>query len=228
MPSRATEEWRVYYRERYQREKEKTRSTLSDVLCACGCGQHTQFALSTKKSRGQIKGRPLTLVNGHNMNILNRDPAFVQKRREGNKTFEARLNKARGALRGSREVILSPYIPDCMIRFAKQSGYWNCRVHRNGKIEGTHHAKAVYEYHYGSVPDGYEVHHIDGQHALIEDDRPENLVAIPQVWNRDYITVLITGLRVSSEIVTRIYLEVREEYPEAEQFKEVCKRLLDL
>lgn len=33
--------------------------------CECGCGQQTNLAPKTKRSRGWVKGQPLRFVNGH-------------------------------------------------------------------------------------------------------------------------------------------------------------------
>lgn len=37
----------------------------STQRCACGCGEHTNYAQQTVKSRGWVKGKPLRWVRGH-------------------------------------------------------------------------------------------------------------------------------------------------------------------
>lgn len=38
---------------------------LSDVLCACGCGQRTPIAKRTAREYGTQRGEPLTFARGH-------------------------------------------------------------------------------------------------------------------------------------------------------------------
>ena len=38
---------------------------VSNQLCACGCGGHTYIAEKTDSRRGQIKGKPMRLLAGH-------------------------------------------------------------------------------------------------------------------------------------------------------------------
>jgi hypothetical protein len=37
-----------------------------DGFCACGCGQRTPLATVTRTERGQIIGRPIRFIHGHN------------------------------------------------------------------------------------------------------------------------------------------------------------------
>lgn len=47
-------------------------------LCECGCGNPTPIATRTRTKRGQIKGKPLRFINGHNARLLSSEE---QKRR---------------------------------------------------------------------------------------------------------------------------------------------------
>ena len=70
------------------------------------------------------------------------------------------------------------------------------------------HANAVYKYHHGEVPTGLVVHHKDGKHSEITDDRPENLMLLPDEWNLRFFPVLAKGYGVSESVVTDLYVEV--------------------
>lgn len=43
--------------------------------------------------------------------------------------------------------------------------------------------RAIYRKHYGQIPMTFDIHHIDGNH---KNDRPENLVAVPEIVHRNY------------------------------------------
>lgn len=228
MANRDTPEWREYYRKYYRKRRDAVRAQRSDVLCACGCGEYTEYASKSSKKMGWVRGQPLRYVNNHHSKEFITNPALVAKRAESSRSIESRVKKSLAirAIHGSGGVVLSPYIPDQIIRFAKQSGYWNARRRLDGKMVTTHHAKAVWEYHFGLVPEGYEVHHRDGRHREVEDDRPENLLAVPRTWNRDYFPSLQSGFGVTCQQVTDAYVEAVNRSNEDDLFAEVCRILL--
>lgn len=206
--TRSTPEWREYYKLRYKKQREELLSVKSDNLCECGCGEYTGVAIKTNNKLGIKKGDPLRFLPNHNTAHL-REEEVRSKQVESNKKLESRLKKSQGGIKRygkNRETVISPFIPGLIVRYNKQSGYWNCRVKIDGKTVGTHHAKAVWEYYNGPVPEGYEVHHIDNNHSNLQDDRPSNLVAIPRKWNRDFIPTLVEGLGVDCEEITKAYL----------------------
>lgn len=207
--TRSTPEWREYYRSRYKKKREKLLNIKSDRLCECGCGEYTGVAIKTNTKLGIKKGDPLRFLPNHNTAHL-RAEETVKKRADSNKSLESRIKKSQGGLKRygkNRETVLSPFVPGLIVRYNTKSGYWNCRLKKEGKTIGTHHAKAVWEYYNGPVPSGYEVHHINNKHSDLQDDCPTNLIAIPREWNRDFIPTLIKGLGVECKDITEAYLE---------------------
>lgn len=53
--------------------------------CLCGCGQKTQIAKRTDKSKGWIKGQPLDYVKGHNLSTATRQKSDMAL---GHKTID--------------------------------------------------------------------------------------------------------------------------------------------
>ena len=39
------------------------------MTCECGCGQITKVATKTDRTSGQVKGRHIRFVHGHNMRV---------------------------------------------------------------------------------------------------------------------------------------------------------------
>ena len=87
------------------------------------------------------------------------------------------------------------------------------------------HASAVYTHHFGPVPEGYHIHHKNGQHTTIEDDRPENLIAVPAIWNARVFPTLAMGFNVPEAVVTTAYMKVIERVPEEHVFRALCEEL---
>lgn len=91
------------------------------------------------------------------------------------------------------------------------------------------HARAVYEYFYGAIPEGVQVHHRDGKAHRLEDDRPENLLLLTPIWNRKFIPALADGFGVGQGVVTQIYCELFEAFADAsdqELFAALCVQLV--
>ncbi len=72
------------------------------------------------------------------------------------------------------------------------AGYWE--IWHNGKFVGEH--RLIYEKYHGVIPDGYHVHHINGDKS---DNRIENLVALSkQKHNTVHKTVQAVKAKRSS------------------------------
>lgn len=41
------------------------------MLCKCGCGQHTNVARFTDRSKGWVKGEPIKFIKGHSGGVVN-------------------------------------------------------------------------------------------------------------------------------------------------------------
>jgi hypothetical protein len=83
----------------------------------------------------------------------------------------------------------------------------------------------VWEFHNGPAPDGYHVHHKNGDPTDYHNDCIENLMLLTQEWNLDYMPKLARGLGVPESEVTRAYLRAAH-LPYAERFASVCLILL--
>lgn len=107
----------------------------SGLLCECGCGGAAPIATTTRTGRGQVKGRPVRFIRGHNASrpLAARLWAKVD-RREPDECWPwtGKLDeKGYGRL---------------WVGTRAAPGY--VRVHR-----------AVYELEVGPIPDGHDVHH---------------------------------------------------------------------
>lgn len=74
---------------------------LSNQLCACGCGQFTKIAERTKQERGQNKGLPMYVINGHNARLLSseeqaRRSSFRDRNSEDRKIAQTTYKKVEG------------------------------------------------------------------------------------------------------------------------------------
>ena len=133
------------------------------------------------------------------------------------------MRAARVRGRYGRDPVESPYVSGLFVVFRPKSSRWYCSA--VGRPGSATHARVVYEHFYGSVPAGYHVHHKDGRAADLHDDRPENLMLVPAIWNFCYLPVLSRGFGVLEERVTEVYSGLVGVAPEAWLFAEVCAEL---
>lgn len=173
-------------------------------LCECGCGEATSIAKQNQKEYGYVKGQPRRYISGHN-------PLKGRKQ-----SLEERIK--RSVIRTGHPPIISPFLPNNVF-LNKHNGRWNVKKRKA-------HARAVYEYFKGEIPKGYDIHHINGDPSLIENDHPDNLLAVPHVWNFIYFTALSKGFNVHESIVTAAYIKVIGLVPEEDLFTAVCKELV--
>jgi hypothetical protein len=83
----------------------------------------------------------------------------------------------------------------------------------------------VWEYFRGPVPEGFRVHHKNGDPTRLEDDRLDNLMLLTEEWNLRFMPELALGFRIPESEVTKAYLQV-EHLPYEQRFSEVCKLLV--
>ena len=135
-------------------------------------------------------------------------------------TKEHRAKHVR-ALTG-RDPIYSPYVTDLLVHFDTEHERWFCCNPRN-KRRKTTHANAVYEHFYGPVPKGLRVHHKNHDPSLIEHDRLDNLMLLPENWNLRFFPVLAQGFEIPEVHVTEAYLKIlRPEKTSKELFRDLC------
>jgi len=211
--------------------------------CQCGCG-------------GEVKvwknGRYSPFLRGHHMRKKGYDPAITETKycecgcgtelkrlkngcipryikghhlKGTTLSLEYRLERTRN--RWGREPDLSPYLEETFISFDKKMKRWiACVKDSNGKSKGAMHANAVYKKHFGNIPEGYVVHHKNGKHEKVEDDKPSNLMLLPDKWNLRFFPVLANGFGVDENIVTDIYLNIFDNHKSERQlFCELCEQL---
>jgi len=213
-------------------------------LCACGCGGEVKMGKNQRTSkflRGHHMGakegckNPYTtkhhcqcgcgteifpLVGGHvNKFVLNHN------RRRKPFTLEQRMQRIK--TRWGREPILSPYLENTFVSFWEKGQRWRSCVTRNGKTSATMHANEVYRHHHGEIPKGMVVHHKNGKCSTLYDDRPENLMLLPDEWNLRFLPVLAKGFGVPEREVTDSYIEIFSvELSSNELFAKLCERML--
>jgi len=182
---------------------------MSEVnLCECGCGHAAPIAERNWHKKGIKKGQPMRFICGHH--------------RRGKK--QSRAEKIKRSRAWGVEAVFSPYLPDDRVtKWHKGHCRWYVYDKNGSSIP---HAKVVYEHHFGKVPEGYVVHHKSGRHTRLEDDSPDNLMAITQVWNLHYLPRLAQGFGVDESVVTECYIKAAELHPEHLVFMEVCRMLI--
>ena len=178
-------------------------------LCECGCGNPAPIANRSWHSRGIKKGDALRFICGHH----NRNKP------QSKESKIKRLWKW-----GINDAEFSPYIPNKVIRFHPENNRWYCS---GGNRSSVPHARAVYKYYYGTIPDGFVIHHKNGKSSTIEDDRPDNLMAIPKIWNLHYLPKLAQGFNVQEAEVTKCYIIAASKVPQEKVFSETCRLLLE-
>ena len=118
---------------------------------------------------------------------------------------------------------MSPYISK-FVTF--RDGYWQTTKTGSGSSRSQLHSRAVWEHFHGSVPDGMRVHHKDGCHKQITDDRLDNLMLLTEEWNIRFMPTLAKGFDVPEALVTQAYIQT-ESLPYVERFMAVCKLLAE-
>lgn len=180
--------------------------TINDKkYCQCGCGKEL-VRLKNGFIGKYIKGHHL---KGTTLNI------------------EYRIERTKN--RWKREPVLSPYLKDTFLSFDKKIKRWvACVKDENGKSKGVMHANAVYKQHFGEIPKGYVVHHKNKRHEKIEDDRPDNLMLLPDKWNFRFFPVLSDGFNIDEKIITDLYLSIdKSKLSENELFLELCSKIIE-
>jgi hypothetical protein len=168
-------------------------------------------------ARHTVSDRNLAPFHFHNKG----DMALIVSYQRGvyTRTFAHRLSNSR-AKRG--KPILSPFVPETFICFHTGKQRWTAR---DGSGVAKTHARVVWEHHNGPVPDGYHVHHKNGDPTDYHNDCIENLMLLTAEWNLDYMPKLARGFGVPESEVTSAYLKV-EHLPYSERFPAVCRLLL--
>lgn len=214
--------------------------------CECGCGGEVKVWKNNRYS---------PFLRGHHMRKKGYDPSITEKKycecgcgtelirfkngyigkyikghhlKGTTLSLEYRMERTRN--RWGREPILSPYLESTFLSFDKKMKRWlACVKDSSGRSRGVMHAKAVYEHHFGEVPKGYVVHHKNNKHEKIEDDRPDNLMLLPDKWNLRFFPTLANGFGIDEKIITDIYLSIFDEHKnESDLFAELCRKLGEL
>jgi hypothetical protein len=166
--------------------------------CQCGCGEKTKVVSKTDKRHGYIKGESRKYIRGH----------YNQH--------------------NSKNYLRSPFVPGVAVHLRVRKGNqprWQCKDRATKNTIS--HARLVYKYLYGEIPDGYHIHHKNGRCSELEDDAPDNLLAVPSIWNARYFPVLAKGFNVPESIVTQVYCDLVDIVPAELLFSKVCRVLIN-
>jgi hypothetical protein len=85
----------------------------------------------------------------------------------------------------------------------------------------------VWEQTHGAVPNGFHVHHKNGDPTLLVNDCLENLMLLTKEWNCYFMVNLARGFQIPEAQVTEAYLQV-EHLPYEQRFAAVCKILVEM
>jgi hypothetical protein len=176
--------------------------------CECGCGNPAPLSRITNSRLGLRKGQPSRFIKGH-------------ARRGTTHSLERRLEMSRRRS-GGKEPVVSPFVSGLLVQF--DGNRWVALNPNTGSKVG--HARIVWEQTHGPVPEGFHVHHKNGEPALLENDRLENLMLLTKEWNSYFMVNLAKGFRVPESRVTEVYLLV-EHMPYENRFREVCRILAE-
>jgi hypothetical protein len=145
---------------------------------------------------------------------------------ETNRLLAIRIKNSKSHT-GGREPIISPFLPnDVFIRFNKKTKRWECKMEGRGRTFS--HALQVYKHFKGQPPFEHDIHHINGDATKFENDHPDNLIAIPKNWNRNYLPTLAREFKVHESKVTEIYLNFVNVTHPFELFGKICYTLYNL
>ena len=177
--------------------------STEDRFCECGCGTRI-----TPMPNGQMR-------------------RFIKYHRHRGVSYTLEQRKKRSRLRYGCEPIVSPYIEDAFVRFDKKMKRWRTSVIcRGGKNKSGFHANLVYRHYFGEIPKGNHVHHKDGKHEKLTDDRPENLMLLPSDWNLRFFPTLAKGFGVPEQIVTDFYCSLLDDTEPTKLFSLLCEQLI--
>ncbi len=197
-----------FLRGHHMRNREYQIPPSEKHYCKCGCGR-------------EINPLPSGHIRDYIWNHHTKGVVF---------TMEKRIKRVKDRWR--RDPIFSPYIPDTFISCKGKKGKdkrWFACVRENNKSTSVLHARAVYEHYFGDIPEGYVVHHKDGKHSEITDDRPENLMPLPDEWNLRFFPVLAKGFGIPEETVTETYLSIFDKTLTKEAlFAKLCSALIEI
>lgn len=193
-------------------------TTKNQKLCECGCGQPAPIATRNWHKKGIKKGQPLRFVCGHH-------------RRGKEQSRDEKIKRVKKW--GVKEVAISPYLPGhVVIRYHDEQQRWYCRGGKraNGGLSSKPHARAVYEHYFGPVPKDHHVHHKSGSATKIEDDRPDNLMIMPKLWNWKLLPLIACYFGVEEAIATKCYITAVREGCKTDQelFRRICSLLLEI
>jgi len=171
--------------------------------CKCGCG-----TLLQPLNNGFVKD----YIKGHHLKGTQLD-------------IDYRIERTKK--RWGREPTFSPYLDNVFVTYSEKMGRWSaCLRTTEGKSRSVMHSYAVYLHYFGEIPKGYAVHHKDGQHSNLSDDRPENLMLLPDKWNLRFFPTLAEGFGIPELDVTNAYISLNTEGKcEKELFAELCSAL---
>ena len=196
----------------------------NEGLCECNCGQPAPIAKYTVPRMGWIKGQPKKFIHGHN--ARGKICSFETKEKiriaHTGAIHSLEYRKSQSKAASGNEPIFSPFLPgDVFVNYLKKGKRWCCHV--NGI--NSYHALAVYKHFKGLPPPGYHVHHINGNASQLESDHPDNLIAIPKIWNFTYLPVIAKGFNVPESRVTKAYIKLVDKTSPDQLFKEICLHL---
>jgi hypothetical protein len=179
----------------------------AEGVCHCGCGQSTSIIKLTSAYRGYVKGKPFNFVAGHGLR---------------GKKFSLAVRRKRSTHRNGELSKISPFLtPERIVWYQKEHGRWWCSDPSKRQVP---HAKAVWEQTHGPVPEGFCVHHKNGDPKNIMNDCLGNLMLLTWEWNVRFMPVLALGFGIHEAQVTEAYCKI-EYLPYEQRFPEVCKLL---
>jgi hypothetical protein len=191
-----------FLRGHHMRKKGFVMDDILPSVCKCGCG-----AIIEPLKNGHVR----KYLKGHHLKGKSLDLSY-------------RLERTKN--RWKREPVLSPFLDDTIISFDKKMDRWTACVRcGDGKSKRVLHANAVYRKHHGEIPEGCVVHHKNGKHKHVNDDRPDNLMLLSGDWNLRFLPVLAKGFGVREEIVTDTYIELVGKTDNL--FAAICESLIE-
>lgn len=192
-------------------------------LCQCGCRQPAPVSPRTYGSKRIRKGEQFRYIRDHYkrtgpVSQATRLKMCAAQRDRGPWSLDVKkkISISRGGF-----AVESPFVPGLLIAYSRRDRRWRCFP------GGRTHARAVYAYFHGSIPEGLHVHHRDGKTENPSDDSPDNLALLPKQWNSYYFPILRKEFHVSEGTITDIYFRLVDKTSATELFKEICRVLLD-
>lgn len=182
-------------------------------FCECGCGKPTKLSPQSSKIKGWVKGKPMRYIFGHH-------PKKGNTKKGRKVSLETRIRQSKAGT-GGKEPIISPFLSrPTIVRYVK--GRWVCKDEQGNTAC---HARMVYIEHKGKIPEKYHIHHINGDSSNLEFDHPNNLLAVPEIWNLMFFTALSKGFGVHESKITEFYIKHMNQHTDTALFFAVCKDL---